>query len=124
MQRMIPDHEPVIRQPAKCFRLLRDRDPLCAFYRYQRGEEMGDRTRATDPGQKGWYRNDPLAPYSRREEPAIVADDELQVFDFFVFDCDLEACVALDLSDGVYRYVSTWHVRRYRTVPGTCSTSE
>ena len=64
---------------------------------------MGDRTRATDPGQKGRDRNDPLAPDRRCEEPPVVRDDELQVLDRFVFDDDLEAGVALDLGDGVYR---------------------
>src|SRR5215212_573440 len=123
MQRMIPDHEPVIRQPAKCFRLLRDRDPLCAFNRHQRGKEMGDRTRATDPGQKGWNRNDPLAPYRRCEEPSVVPDDKLQILDYIVFNNDLKPGVAFDLRDGVYYYVSTRHAGRYRTGPGTSSTS-
>src|SRR5215217_9565345 len=84
---------------------------------------MGDRTRATDPGQEGWYRDDPPAPYSRRKEPAVVADDELQVLYHVVFDYNLQACVALDLRNGVYLYASTRHARRYRTVPDTCSTS-
>src|ERR671912_1220138 len=123
VQPVVPDHEPVIGQPAKRLRQLRYRDPLGAFDRHQGGEEMGDRTRATDPGQEGWNRNHPLAPYSRRKEPAVVADDELQVLDFFVFDQDLEACVALDLRDGVYRYVSSRHAGRYQIVPSTCSTS-
>src|SRR5829696_10356029 len=77
VQPVIPDHEPVVRQPAKRLRLLRDRDPLGALDRHQGGEEMGDGTRATDPRQEGWYRDDPPAPYSRRKEPAVVADDEL-----------------------------------------------
>src|SRR5215217_4510268 len=77
VQPVIPDHEPVVRQPAKRLRLLRDLDPLGAFDRHQGGEQMGDRTRATDPREEGWYRDDPLAPYSRRKEPAVVADDEL-----------------------------------------------
>src|SRR5829696_6332326 len=84
---------------------------------------MGDGTRATDPGQEGWHGNHPLAPYSRRKEPPVVTDNELQVLYCIVFDNDLEACVALDLRDGVYRYVSRWHAGRYRTVPDTCSTS-
>src|SRR5215217_2254320 len=114
VQPVVPDHQPVIGQPAKRLRLLRDRDPLGAFDRHQGGEEMGDRTRATDPRQEGRYRDDPLAPYSRCKEPAVVADDELQVLNFFVFDQDLEACVALDLRDGVYDYVSRWHAGQYQ----------
>ena len=70
VQPVVPDHEPVIGQPAKRLRLLRYRDPLGAFDRHQGGEEMGDGTRATDPGQEGRHRNHPLAPYSRRKEPA------------------------------------------------------
>src|SRR5215211_719906 len=124
VQPVVPNHEPVVRQSAKRLRLLRYCDPLGAFDRHKRGEEMGDGTRATDPREEGWYCDDPLAPDRRRKEPAVVADDELQVLDFFVFDCDLEACVALDLRDGVYRYVSTRHARRHRTVPDTCSKSE
>src|ERR671910_602416 len=124
VQPVVPDHEPVIGQPAKRLRLLRYRDPLGALDRHQGGEEMGDRARATDPGQKGWNGNHPLASYSRSKEPAVVADDELQVLYRIVFDQDLEAGIALDLRDGVYRYVSTRHVGRYRTVPKTCSTSE
>src|SRR5215208_6158463 len=123
MQRMIPDHEPVIRQPAECFRLLRDRDPLCAFNRYQRGKEMGDRTRATDPGQKGWNRNDPLAPYRRCEEPPIISDDKLQILDYIVFDNDFKPGVAFDLRDRVYCYVFTRHAGRFRRVLSTSSTS-
>src|SRR5829696_3083736 len=56
VQPVISDHEPVIRQPAQRFCLLRDLDPLCALDRHKRGEEMGDRTRATDPRQERWYR--------------------------------------------------------------------
>src|ERR671910_289364 len=123
VQPVVPDHEPVIGQPAKRLRQLRYRDPLGAFDRHQGGEEVGDGTRATDPGQEGRYRDDPLAPDRRRKEPAVVADDELQVLDFFVFDQDLEACVALDLRDGVYRNVSRRHAGRYQIVPSTCSTS-
>src|SRR5215208_6516310 len=122
MQPVVSDHEPVIRQPAKRFRLLRDRDPLCAFDRHKRGEEMGDRTRATDPGQKGWNRNDPLALYRCRKEPPVVTYNELQVLYRIVFDYDLESGIALDLRDGIYCYVSTRHAGRYRTVPDTCST--
>src|SRR5215203_5099339 len=109
MQRMVPDHEPVICQPAKCFRLLCYRDPLRAFDRHQRAKEMGNRTRATDPGQKGWNRNDPLAPDRCCKEPPVVTDNELQILDYVVFNIDLEAGVALDLRDGVYCYVSTRH---------------
>src|SRR5215218_9906138 len=79
VQPVVPDHEPVIGQPAKRFRLLRDRDFLRALDRHQGGEEMGEGTRATNPGQEGWYSNHPLAPYSRRKEPPVVTDDELQV---------------------------------------------
>src|SRR5215207_5055950 len=89
MQRMVPDHEPVICQPAKCFRLLCDRDPPCAFDRHQRSKEMRNRTRATDPGQKGWNRNDPLAPNCRCKEPPVVPDNKLQILDYFIFDDDL-----------------------------------
>src|SRR5215208_171731 len=124
MQRMIPDHEPVIGQPAKCFRLLRDRDPLCAFNRHQRGKEMGNRTRATDPRQKGWNRNDPFTPYRRCKESPVVPDNELQVLDYIVFNNDLKPGVAFDLCDGAYYYISTRHTTdRYRTGPGTSSTS-
>src|SRR5215218_5493184 len=77
VQPVVPDHEPVVRQPPKRFRLLRDRNPLCAFDRDQGGEEMGDGTRATDPGQKGWDRNDPLAPDRHCKEPPVVCDNEL-----------------------------------------------
>ena len=64
---------------------------------------MGDRTRATDPGEERRNRDHPLAPDRRREEPPVVGDDELQVLYRFVLDDDLEAGVALDLRDGVYR---------------------
>src|SRR5215207_5694594 len=86
VQPMVPDHEPVIGQPAKRSRLLRDHDLLRALDRHQGGEEMGDGTRATDPGQEGWNRNHPPAPYSRRKEPAVVTDNELQVLYRIVFD--------------------------------------
>src|SRR5215203_6587162 len=123
MQRMVPDHKPVVCQPAKCLRLFRDRDPLCAFDRHQGGKEMGDGTRAADPGQKRWNRNNPPALYRNRKEPPVVTDNELQVPYYIAFDKDLEASAALDLRDGVYCYVSTRHDRRYRTVPDNCSTS-
>src|SRR5918994_7536092 len=42
VQPVVPDHQPVIRQPAKRLRLLRDRDSLGALDRHQGGEEMGD----------------------------------------------------------------------------------
>src|SRR5215208_1674031 len=77
VQPVVPDHQPVVCQPAQRFRLLRYRDPLRALDRHQGGKKMGYGTRATDPGQKGWHGNHPLAPYSRRKEPAVVADDEL-----------------------------------------------
>src|SRR5918994_5075147 len=123
MQPMVPYHEPVICQPAKCFRLLCNRDPLCAFDRHQRVKEMRNRTRATDPGQKGWNRLDPLAPNCRCKEPPVVPDTKLQILDRFVFDNDLEAGIALDLGDGVYYYISARHAGRFRIVPDTSSTS-
>src|SRR5215212_9932807 len=123
VQRVVPDHEPVICQLAKCFGLLRNRDPLCAFDRHQRGKEMRNRTRATDPGQKRRNRNDPLAPNRRCKKPPIVLNDKLQLLDGIVLDSDLEAGIALNLCDGVYSYISTRHAERCRIVAGTSSAS-
>src|SRR5215211_4335665 len=44
VQPVVPDHQPVVCQPAQRFRLLRYRDPLRALDRHKRGEEMGDGT--------------------------------------------------------------------------------
>src|SRR5215203_3292315 len=114
VQPMVPDHEPVIGQPAEFFRLLRDDDSLRALDRHQGGEEMGDRARATDPGQKRWNCGHAPALYRGREKASVVRDDELQIFDRFVFDHYLEAGIALDLGDGVYCYVSTRHAGEHR----------
>src|SRR5215207_123645 len=102
VQPVVPDHEPVIGQPAKRLGLLRERDPLGALDRHQGGEEMRDRARATDPGQKGWNRDHAPALYRGREKASVVRDDELQILDLAVFDNDLQAGIALDLRDGVY----------------------
>ena len=64
---------------------------------------MGNRTGATDPGEKGWNRNDSLAPDRCCKEPPVIRDNKLQILDRLVFDNDLEAGIALDLRDGVYR---------------------
>src|SRR3712207_5229330 len=123
MQRMVPDHEPVICQPTKYFRLLCNRDFLCALDRHQGGKEVGNRTGATDPGQKGRNRDKSLAPDRRCKKPPVVRDNELQVLDRFVFDNDLEPGIALNLGDGVYCYISTMHAGRCRTSQGTSSVS-
>src|SRR5215203_2797234 len=77
MQRVVPDHEPVVCQPAERSRLLCNRNLLCAFDRDQRGKEMGNRTRATDPGQKRRDRNDPLAPDRHCKESPVICDNKL-----------------------------------------------
>src|SRR5215211_4978410 len=123
MKRVVPDHEPVVCQPAKRLGLLSDRDPLCALDRHQRRKEVGNRASAADPGQKGWNRSDPLAPDRRCKEPPVVTDNKLKILDYSVFDKDLEAGVALDLRDGVYRYISAMHAGEYRIVPDTSSAS-
>src|SRR5829696_8184652 len=84
---------------------------------------MGYRTRATDPGQKGWNRDEPLAPNRSSKKPPVVADNKLQILDRFAFDNDLEAGVALNLCNGVYYNVSTMHAGGYRIALGTSSAS-
>jgi hypothetical protein len=112
MQRVVPDHQPVIRQPPQRLRLLRDLDPLRAFDCHQGSEEMGDRACPADPGQKGRNRDHSLASDRRREEPPVVPDHESQVLDRVVLDDDLQTRATLDLRDDVYCYVSATHVER------------
>ncbi len=86
VQRVVPDHEPVVCQPAEGLCLLRDPYPLRVLDRHQGGEEVGHRARAADPGQKRRYGDHPLAPGGHREEPAVVRDLEPQVLDRAVLD--------------------------------------